>query len=138
MENKTELSCNVYEMEATISAFGHILKVAQGMGTEFAPYTEQVLPVMYNNMGHVSRQLRKNAMKTLQACLEARGGEPALLHTIYTRFAMMISAANKKDNFKELKLLYKRLYQCLRTAADAEQKELFKSESDLTTFGNLM
>ena len=51
---------------------------------------------------------------------------------------MMIAGANNKENFKDLKLLYKRLYQAFRVAADAEQTQLFKSENDLTTFGKLM
>ena len=40
MENQTQLNCNVSELETKISAFDHILKVAQAMGTQFAPYTE--------------------------------------------------------------------------------------------------
>lgn len=51
---------------------------------------------MFDNLGHVSRQLRKNAMKTLSVCFEARGAEPALLHEIYQRFAMLIGGANNK------------------------------------------
>lgn len=138
MENMTQLSCNVSEMEAKIAAFSHILKVAQGMGENFAPYTEQVVPVMFNNLSHVSRQLRKNAMKTLSVCLEARGAEPELLYTIYMRYAMLIGGANAKQNFKDLKLLYKRLYQTLTVASEAGQTQLFKSENDLNTFGKLM
>ena len=51
----TQLNCNVAELEAKISAFGHILKVAQAMGENFAPYTEQILPVLYKHMGYLSR-----------------------------------------------------------------------------------
>lgn len=73
MENLQNLSCNVSELETKISAFSHILKVAMAMGTQFEPYVEMVLPVMIQHLGFTSRTVRKQAMKTLEFLLIAKG-----------------------------------------------------------------
>ena len=121
MENNTQLNCNVHELETKIAAFGHILKVSQAMGEHFAVYVDQVLPILYKHFGYLARQVRKNAMKTLQYCLIAKNGEPALLHAMFDQFAFAILKANKKQDTKELKLVYKELYKCLDAAKEAKQ-----------------
>jgi Mg2+/Co2+ transporter CorC len=83
MENNTQLNCNIYELETKIAAFSHILKVSQAMGTNFSTYVDQVLPILYKHFGYLARQVRKTAIKTLQYCLTARNGEPALLHAMF-------------------------------------------------------
>lgn len=134
MENNTQLNCNIYELETKIAAFGHILKVSQAMGTHFSAYVDQVLPILYKHFGYLARQVRKTSMKTLQYCLTARNGEPALLHAMFDQFAFAILKANKKRDTKELKLVYKELYHCLDAAKDAGQTQLFATEAKLQQF----
>lgn len=40
MENTQKVMCNISELEAKISAFSHIHKVAEAMGTSFKPYVD--------------------------------------------------------------------------------------------------
>lgn len=54
--------------------------------------------------------------------------------------ALKILVANKKQNVKELKLLFKGLFFCMRAIKDhnEEEKALFAAADKLQTFGNLM
>jgi hypothetical protein len=95
------------------------------MGTNFAPYVDQVLPVLFRHMNvdknapFIPRAVRKNVMKMLKFCLAAKNGEPALLHKMFDQFAFPILTAIKKRDCKELKLAFKCLYLCFDAAKDA-------------------
>lgn len=65
MENTQKVMCNISELEAKISAFSHIYKVAEAMGEGFGPYVDQVLPIMMSHLDYTSRAVRKYSLKTL-------------------------------------------------------------------------
>jgi len=94
-------------------------------------------------MGFTSRTLRKAALKTFQYVLVAQG-EPAnvgLFGGIYDHFALAILKAAKQGDAKELKLLFKELYHCMRVISENEQPEhraIFPNEAKLGTFGAVM
>lgn len=82
-------------------------------------------------------------MKTFQYVLVAQG-EPAnvgLFGGIYDHFALAILKAAKQGDAKELKLLFKELYHCMRVISENEQPEhraIFPNEAKLGTFGAVM
>jgi len=143
MENVGRLSLNTSELEHKIAAFNHILKVASAMGTSFEPHIKSVFPILQSHMTYTSRTLRKFAMKTFQHLLRAQG-EPAnltLFSSTYDLFALCILKANKNQDAKELKLLFKELFHCMRVISENEQPENrlpFQAADKLRTFGMVM
>ena len=122
MEDAARFSLNTGELEQKLAAFEHIMNVASAMGRSFEPYISTVLPVLLSHMNDASRTLRKSALKTFQHLLTAQG-EPtnvALFSQIYQHFAMYILKANKDSDVKELKLLFKELYKCMKVISENE------------------
>ena len=98
MENTQKVMCNISELEAKISAFGHIHAVAEAMGESFKPYVDQVLPIMMSHLSYTSRAVRKHALKTLSFLVIAKG-EPdniALFRQMYDSIALRMLMMNKK------------------------------------------
>ena len=141
MENTQKILCNVSELETKIAAFSHIHKVAVAMGPGFKPYVDQVLPVLLRHLDYTSRAVRKFVLKTLPQLLTAKG-EPenvALFRQLYDIIALKIIMAQKKENVKEMKLLFKGMFLCLRAIGEnEEEKALFAAPEKLQTFGELM
>ena len=92
-----------------------------------------------SHLDYTSRAVRKYSLKTLQHLVIAKGepGNIALFRQIYDTLALKILVANKKQNVKELKLLFKGLFFCMRAIKDnnEEEKALFASADKLQTFG---
>lgn len=142
MENTQKVTCNISELGAKIAAFSHIHTIAEAMGESFKPYVDQILPIMMSHLDYTSSAVRKSALKTLPHLITAKG-EPdniALFRTIYDTLAVRIVVANKKQNVKELKLLFKGLFFCMQSIKEnnEEEKALFASAAKLQTFGQLM
>ena len=82
-------------------------------------------------------------MKTFQYLLVAVG-EPAnveLFSGIYDRFALCILTAIKAEDAKELKLLFKELYHCMRVVSENEAPEnraVLADPTKLQTFGGVL
>ena len=141
MENTQTLMCNISELEAKISAFRHIYEVSEAMGQSFKPYVDKILPIMMSHLDYTSRAVRKHAMKTLANLIIALG-EPdnlVLFRKIFDSLALKILVVNKKQDVKELKLLFKGLFLCMRAVRDNnEDKVLFASPEKMQTSAQLM
>lgn len=111
------------------------------MGEGFQPYIQVVLPVLKSHINHFSRAIRKAALKTFQYLLIAVG-EPnnvAFFKDIYNLFGLNIIIANKKENIKEVKLLFKEMFHCMRVISENKSnKQLFESENSMLSFIQLM
>ena len=122
MEDAARFSLNTGELEQKLAAFQHILNVASAMGRSFEPHIPAVLPILLKHMNDTSRTLRKSVTKTFHFLLTAQG-EPnnvALFGQIYQHFALYILKANKDSDVKELKLLFKELYKCMKVISENE------------------
>jgi len=101
------------------------------------------LPVLKANIGHFSRAIRKAALKTFQYLLVAQG-EPsnlAFFKELYGLLGMSIMKALKNRDVKEMKLLFKALFHCMRVIGqneEPENKRFFESASQMEAFGALM
>jgi hypothetical protein len=68
---------NTHALESKVAAFKLIHMIADNMGTAFAPYVENLLPLMVQFMDYTfSKAIRKSAMKALNCMLTAMG-EPS-------------------------------------------------------------
>ena len=119
------------------------MKVSSAMGLSFEPHIESVFPVLQAHMGHTSRLLRKYVLKTFQHLIAAKPAPAnvSLFARIFDLFALRILTANKDQNVKELKLLFKELYHCMKVVSENEQPEhqyVFESMDKLKTFGSVM
>lgn len=141
MESSTRVSLNTSALGNKIAAFQHILKLSEAMGAGFLPYIPAILPVIKAHANHFSKAIRKAALKTFQYLLIATG-EPnnlALFKEIYQLFGMHILIANKKGQVKELKLLFKEMFHCMRVISQNEENNrFFENEAQLVSFGQLM
>lgn len=141
MENTQTLMCNISELEAKIAAFSHIYKVSEAMGESFQPYVDDVLPIMMKHLDYTSRAVRKHALKTLANLIVARGESQNLLlfRQIFDALALRIIVANKKQDVKELKLLFKGLFLSMRAIRDNnDDQALFATPDKMQTFAQLM
>ena len=75
---------------------------------------------MMSHLDYTSRAVRKYALKTLSHLVIAKGDPEnvALFRHIYDTLALKILVANKRQNVKELKLLFKSLFFCMRAIKD--------------------
>ena len=143
MEDKTRVTLNTSALGNKIAAFQHIMKIAEAMGEGFQPYINVILPVIKANIGHFSKAIRKAALKTFQYILIAHG-EPtnnAAFKEIYGLLGMAILKAHKQNNVKEIKLLFKEMYHCMKVISQNEQEEnqkFFANEAQMQSFGALM
>jgi hypothetical protein len=100
------------------------MKIAEAMGEGFQPYIPAILPVLKAHMSHFSKAIRKASLKTFQYLLIAQG-EPhnlAFFKEIYGLLGMAILKAHKSDNVKEIKLLFKEMYHCMKVISLNEQE----------------
>lgn len=120
MENSTRVSVNTSALGNKIQAFQLILKLSEAMAEGFQPYIQTILPVLKAHVTHFSRAIRKASLKTFQHMLSSIG-EPENLtffKEIYNLFGLYIVMANKKENVKELKLLFKEMFHCMRVISE--------------------
>jgi F0F1-type ATP synthase delta subunit len=76
-EGNQRLTMNTSALESKVSAFKLINMISESMGTSFAPYVQNLLPIMVENMNYqYSKAIRKFSMKTLNNMLTAMG-EPS-------------------------------------------------------------
>jgi len=96
---------------------------------------------MKANVNHYSKAIKKAALKTLQYLLIAVG-EPnnlAMFKDIYGLIGMNILMANKKGAVKDVKLLFKEMFHCMRVISQNEEhQQFFESEAQMNSFGQLM
>lgn len=143
MEDKTRVTLNTSALGNKIAAFQHIMKIAEAMGEGFQPYIATVLPVLKAHIGHFSKAIRKASLKTFQYLLIALG-EPqniTFFKEIYGLLGMAILKAHKQDNVKEIKLLFKEMYHCMKVISQNEEEQhqkFFASEAQMQSFGDLM
>lgn len=141
MENSTRISVNTSALGNKIQAFQLILKISEAMSTGFAPYIETVLPILKDHITHFSKAIRKAALKTYRFILTAipEPDNSKFFRQIYNIFGLNIVMANKKDNVKELKILFKEMYHCMRIISENEvENKLFESEQQMSSFIELM
>jgi hypothetical protein len=140
MENKTRVSVNTTNLGNKVAAFQNILKISEAMDTSFEPYVQLVLPILKSHITHFSRAIRKASLKTFQYLLTALGdpGNMTLFKEVYGLFGLFILKANKEDNVKELKLLFKELFHCMKVVSQNENPHFFESLDQLNSFGQLM
>ena len=143
MENSTRVTFNTSDLGNKIQAFKHILQLAEAMGSAFTPYIQVISPVLKKHITHFSKEIRKAAMKTFQYLLTAlgEGNNMTLFKEVYGLFSMNILMANKKENIKEVKLLYKEMFHCMKVISNSEQVEntrFFENEGQMTSFIQLM
>ena len=95
------------------------------MGTGFAPYIPAVLPVLKSNIGHFSKAIRKASLKTFQHLLVAQGAPAnlAFFKELYGLLGLTIMQSLKKNDVKEIKLLFKELFHCMRVISQNEEPE---------------
>ena len=63
---------NTSALESKITAFKLLHQISDNMGKSFAPYCEQTLPIMLENIAYqYSKAIRKFAMKTCVNILNA-------------------------------------------------------------------
>jgi len=68
-------------------------------------------------------------------------GEPnniKMFKEMYSLMGMHILMANKKDNVKEVKLLFKEMFHCMKVISDNKQpenKRFFENEAQMNSFG---
>lgn len=94
------------------------------MGTSFEPYIPTVLPLLKADYKFFSKAVRKACLKTFQYLLVAKG-EPAnltLFKEIYMLFALRLNEVRKQENVKEMKLVFKELFHCMRVIKDNEEE----------------
>jgi len=107
------------------------------MGPSFKPYVHQILPIMMSHLDYTSRAVRKHSLKTLANLIVAQG-EPdniTLFRKIFDTLALKILVVNKKKDVKELKLLFKGLFLCMRAVRDNnEDQALFATPEKMKTF----
>lgn len=141
MENSTRISVNTSALGNKIQAFQLILKLAEAMSFGFAPYIETVLPLLKTHINHFSKAIRKASLKTYRFILSDIH-EPENLkffRQIYNIFGLNIVMANKKDNVKELKLLFKEMFHCMRIISENQtENRIFESEQQMNSFIELM
>lgn len=141
MENSTRISVNTSALGNKIQAFQLILKVSEAMSTGFTPYIETVLPLLKTHINHFSKAIRKASLKTYRFILLALdpSSNQKFFRQIYNIFGLNIVMANKKDNVKEVKLLFKELYHCMRIISENEtDNKIFESEQQMNSFIELM
>ena len=96
---------------------------------------------MMKHLDYTSRAVRKQALKTLANLVIAKG-EPdnlVLFRKIFDSLALKILLSNKKQDVKELKLLFKGLFMCMRAIRDNnEDQALFAEPAKIQTFVQLM
>ena len=61
-----------------------------------------------------------------------------LFKEVYGLLGLYILKANKEDNVKELKLLFKELFHCMKVVSQNKNPHFFESLDQLTSFGQLM
>ena len=144
MENAARFTLNTSDLEAKIYAFNHIKTIAEAMGTGFEPFVEQVLQVLIPHMDYHSKMLQKSALKTFQYLLVAKGepgNQQLFLGQVYDHFAMKILKAKQTGNLKDMKMLFKELYHCMKVLSENEEqnnKLIFNTEAKLQTFCQMM
>ena len=117
--------------------------LSEAMGTGFQPYSKIVIPVITKHIQHFCKDIRKKALKTFQYILIAEG-EPNNLKTfkdIYNQLGMGLFMANGKGDVKNLKLIFKELFHCMRVISqnkDIQNQRFFENESQMNSFGQLM
>lgn len=94
-------------------------------------------------MGHFSRAIRKAALKTFQFLLIAQGAPDnlAFFKELYGLLGLSIMKAHKNNDVKEMKLLFKSLFHCMRVISQNEEPEhqrFFESAAQMQAFGALM
>jgi hypothetical protein len=124
MENSTRVSLNTSALGNKVAAFQMIMKLSEAMGSGFVQYIHQTLQVLKKNINHFSRAIRKASLKTFQYLLVAVG-EPdnsALFREFYGLLGMNILMANKKEEMKDMKLLFKEMFHCMRVMSQNEKE----------------
>ena len=106
------------------------------MGAGFQPYIAAVLPVLKANIGHFSRAIRKAALKTFQYLLIAQGAPTnvTFFKELYGLLGMSLMKALKNKDVKEMKLLFKALFHCMRVISqneEAENQRFFESAAQM-------
>lgn len=101
------------------------------------------MPALKANIGHFSRAIRKAALKTFQYLLVAQGAPAnlAFFKELYGLLGMNIMKAHKNNDVKEMKLLFKALFHCMRVISQNEEPEhqrFFESAAQMQAFGALM
>ena len=143
MENKTRISLNTSALGNKIAAFHHILRLSEAMGSGFVQYVPLVLPVLKDHINHFSKSIRKSSLKTFHHIMAAQG-EPENLKffkEVYGLLGLNIIMANKKEDVKEMKLLFKEMFHCMRVISQNESPEFqrfFESADQMNSFGQLM
>jgi len=92
-------------------------------------------------MNFTSRILKKYALKTFQHLLTAKSEKPEeqvqLFRSNFELFALHILTANKQENLKDVKVLFKELFHCMRVTSETNS-ELFANPAKLQTCVQLM
>jgi len=96
-----------------------------------------------SNINNFSKAIRKASLKTFQYLLVAKGAPEnvAFFKEIYQLLAMNIMMALKKEDVKEIKLLFKELFHCMRVISQnevAEHQKFFENVSAMEAFGKFM
>jgi hypothetical protein len=113
------------------------------MGTGFQPYIDAVYPVLKANINNFSKAIRKASLKTFQYLLISKGAPAnvAFFKEIYQLLAMGIMMALKKEDVKEIKLLYKELFHCMRVISQneaVEHQRFFENAAAMEAFGKFI
>jgi len=134
-EGEQKISMNTSALESKIAAFKLIHMISDSTEKAFAPYCEQILPIMVEHMSYkFSRTIRKYAMKTVCNILVAVG-EPmnvTLFKNLFPIFVELLKKAADAQDLKELKQLLK--YFFLNCRSLNEENKTHKNYMDENAF----
>lgn len=133
---------NTSALESRIAAFKLLHMIAESMGTAFAAYAEQVLPIMTANMDYFySKAVRKYAMKTLNSTLTALG-EPRNVQVftgLFDKFTAMLTKSLEREDLREIKIVLKHLWLMVKNLNETNKSNKnYMSEANFNTLFPLL
>jgi hypothetical protein len=114
MEGEQRLSMNTSALESKITAYKLFEQISDNLGPAFAPYCEQLLPQLLQDLSYVySKTIRKYAMKTCSNILHAVG-EPLNVAVfrlaLYPAFLALTQKGVQDTDLKSLKTVLKHFW----------------------------
>ena len=136
------VSLNTENLVKKTAAFALIQQVSENMGTAFAPYVEQLLPIIVQNTSFDhSKQIKKLALKSFTNMLVAVG-EPKnieLNQNIFAQYTQSLEKALARHDENSAKIMVKALANNLRALNKHNtQRRDFLTQAQIESLGPLL
>lgn len=141
LEGEQRITMNTTALEGKVTAFKLLHQIAENMGKEFAPFSNEVLAIAKGFMNYqYSKAIRKYSLKTIMNILYTKG-EPEnvqIFRSLLPVMSIMMDTAMRRGDLKELKMLLKHLFLFFKTINETNSsKNDFLDENHKKTLGPL-